>query len=346
MSENTFYSFPDIQQFRNVIQDVTYRTRFIGKDENGELLFDGTIPLPVLNYRGTVKLHGTNSGLIFTSESGSYQFYCQSRENIITPLKDNMGFAAFIYTRPVLDLLKLIPSEIMADSPIVKVYSEWCGQKIQRGVGIAKLSKRMVIFGVKINNEWISDDILKNIKLPEYDIYNILDYPVYNISIDFNNPKEAADKMALLVDEIDKECPVAKAFGVEGPGEGLVWVPCDKEWLNGRFFFKTKGDSHKISETKVKVPVNTEKVNSISEFVNNTVTENRLNQGLDKLRENNLELDIKNIAFFLKWVYGDIVKEELDTMMANNIEPKEVGGYISNKARPWFMSRLNEKAGI
>ena len=67
---------------------------------------------------------------------------------------------------------------------------------------------------------------------------------------------------------------------------------------------------------------------------------------MDKLRENNLELEIKNIAFFLKWVYGDIVKEELDTMMANGIEPKEVGGAISNKARPWFMQKLNEKAGI
>jgi hypothetical protein len=135
-------------------------------------------------------------------------------------------------------------------------------------------------------------------------------------------------------------------FNVTMNGEGCVFIPCDKEWLNGRFFFKVKGLSHKISETREKVPVNTEKVNSISEFVSNTVTENRLNQGLDKLRENNLELEIKNIVFFLKWVYGDIVKEELDTMMANGIEPKEVGGAISNKARPWFMQKLNEKAGI
>jgi hypothetical protein len=239
MSENTFYSFPDIQQFRNVIQDVTYRTRYIGKDYNGSPLFDSTIPLPVLNYRGTVKLHGTNSGVIFVkdSELDVYQFYCQSRENIITPQKDNMGFAAFVHTRPVLELLNLIPEELIVDSPIIKVYSEWCGQKIQSGVGIAKLSKRMVIFGIKINDEWVSDDILKNVKLPDHNIFNILDYPVYNITIDFNNPKEAADKMGLLVDEIDKECPVAKAFGES------VWVDnIAFEDENGEISFKNEND--------------------------------------------------------------------------------------------------------
>ena len=34
MIDNKFYSFPDIGQFRNVIQNVSNRTRFIGKDEN------------------------------------------------------------------------------------------------------------------------------------------------------------------------------------------------------------------------------------------------------------------------------------------------------------------------
>jgi hypothetical protein len=92
--------------------------------------------------------------------------------------------------------------------------------------------------------------------------------------------------------------------------------------------------------------VDIEKINSVNEFINEYVSENRLLQGLDKLRESNLELEIKNIGFFLKWVYNDIIKEELDTIVSNGLEPKDLGSPISNKARVWFMDKLNQKAGI
>lgn len=52
------YSFPEIEQFRNVIQAVKYRAQIIGKDENGVAIFDETLPLPTLKFKGTVKLHG------------------------------------------------------------------------------------------------------------------------------------------------------------------------------------------------------------------------------------------------------------------------------------------------
>lgn len=53
------FGFPEIGQFRSAIHNVTNRTRYRGRDEvTNEPIFDGDAVLPVINYRGTVKLHG------------------------------------------------------------------------------------------------------------------------------------------------------------------------------------------------------------------------------------------------------------------------------------------------
>ena len=38
----------------------------------------------------------------------------------------------------------------------------------------------------------------------------------------------------------------------------------------------------------------------------------------------------------IKWVVKDVMKEEMDTMVSNKIEPKEVNKYISSKVREMF----------
>jgi len=40
----------------------------------------------------------------------------------------------------------------------------------------------------------------------------------------------------------------------------------------------------------------------------------------------------------LRWVVNDIIKEEMDTMVKNNIEPKEVNKFISEKTRKMFFN--------
>lgn len=346
------HKFPEIEQFRSVIQQVTYRARYIGKDDNGEPMFDGEKELPVLNYRGSVKLHGTNAAIVFTpNDEGAYECHAQSRSDIITPLKDNMGFAAFVHTTPVGDLLSKITidgevHDIDGELPVIKIFGEWCGKKIQKKVAIAELDKMFVIFAIKIDNVWVSDDVLKEVKAPEHKIYNILDYPTYNISIDFNKPKESAEKMAKLVEDVEKECPVGKAFGVSGTGEGIVWVCIDEGWRDSRLWFKTKGDEHKGTSTKEKVPVDMERVNSIKELVETIVAKPRLEQGLEYLRQQGLDLDRKNLGTYIKWVYNDVIKEELDTIMSNGFEPKDVSGEISKKARDFFFEQENNNVGL
>jgi len=46
--------FPSIEQFRNVIRHVQTHARFVGKDENGDAIYDHSKPLPTLKFRGTV----------------------------------------------------------------------------------------------------------------------------------------------------------------------------------------------------------------------------------------------------------------------------------------------------
>jgi len=53
-----------------------------------------------------------------------------------------------------------------------------------------------------------------------------------------------------------------------------------------------------------------------------------------------LEHSVRSTGDYLRWVVGDILKEELSTMMASGIEPKDVNGAISKKAREFFMQAI------
>src|ERR1035437_6000088 len=84
--------WPSINQFRNVVNTVQMKTRYRGKDEAGEPIFDAFAKFPTLKFEGTVKLHGTNFSYVHSQNDGEW---FQSRENIITPEHDNAGSAMF-----------------------------------------------------------------------------------------------------------------------------------------------------------------------------------------------------------------------------------------------------------
>ncbi len=344
--EKKMHKFPSIEQFRSVIREVDHRTRYIGFDEEtGEHKFnEGQVEMPTLEFRGSVKLHGTNAAIIYTWNplKFDYEFHAQSRKNIITPVKDNAGFAAFAHTRNTELLLAKVMKSVgnLGYTPeVVKVFGEWCGGNIQKGVALNGLDKMFVIFAVKVDKTWLTEDQLKDVKNHDEKIFNILDYPTYRMSIDFNKPQESVNKMVDLTIAVEEECPVGKAFGSEGIGEGIVWSCISEGWEASRYWFKTKGEKHQSSKTKTLIPVDVERINNIKELVDSFVTESRLNQGLEQLAMDNLEISRKNVGTFLKWVYNDILKEELDTIVENGFEPKELSGTISNKARTWFFEQ-------
>lgn len=339
------YKFPSIEHFRSVIREVNHRVRFRGTTEDGDPIYDESEGImPTLTFRGSVKLHGTNASIVrVKNQHGNIKTQVQSRTNIITPLKDNAGFATFVTT---VDINKLFDSvkrnSGLSDYNIIQVYGEWCGGNIQKGVALNELEKMFVIFAIKVDGIWLKDDDLRNIKMPEEKVYNILDYPTYEINIDFNNVSESADIITKYVEDIEKECPVGKAFGKSGIGEGLVFVCTTEGWGESRFWFKAKGEKHQSSKTKNKVPIDIERVNNINQLVDCFLTESRLNQGIDVLIENHKEVSRKSTGDYLRWVYEDVVKEELDTITGNGFEPKDISSILSNKARKWFFEKIDK----
>jgi hypothetical protein len=350
-------NFPSIDQFRTIVANVNRRYNYVGSDENGDPIYDDSLPKPTLTFKGTVKLHGTNSAVSCNNVAG---MWAQSRENIITPEKDNAGFAWFmecnkVHFKALID--KVASREnVDLDKNTITIYGEWIGRGIQKGVAIAELEKSMFIFGVKVSPFDSVDSDVDNgeevktksvaywvdygdLRVPETRIYNIDDYKTYSIEIDFNYPQLAQNKMIEMTIEVENECPVGKAFGISDVGEGIVFTA---SYNGDRYVFKSKGERHSTSKVKTLVSVDIEKLNSLKEFVEYAVTENRVNQAIGIVFPNNEPLEMKKIGDVLRWIVNDILKEETDTMMANGLEPKEVSKHIPAKAKEFFMKRLTQ----
>ena len=81
-------------------------------------------------------------------------------------------------------------------------------------------------------------------------------------------------------------------------------------------------------------------IENIQKFVEYAVTESRLNQGIDKMKELNIPIDIKSTGDYLRWIFNDIIKEETDTIVANKIDIKKIGSHISAKAKIFWLDYL------
>ena len=339
--------FPSIEQFRNIVTTIDSRYNFTGLDENGNAVYDPSLPKPVITFKGTVKLHGTNAGVSYNNEAG---VWAQSRENIITSQKDNAGFAFFVESNDTVfrELFDIIATHnnIDCDTNTNSSYGEWAGKGIQKGVGISSLpDKTYFVFGVKITPHtdteeeqkanpayWVTSSYVEN---GNHRIYNIEDFQTYLIDIDFNMPQLVQNQLSELTLAVEEQCPVAKEFGFEGIGEGIVWTAEYKDVVHR---FKVKGEKHSSSKVKTIASVDVEKIDSITEFIEYSVTESRLNQALENVFPNNQPIDIKKLGDVIRWVVNDIIKEETDTLASNGLEPKDVNKYISNSVRTKFFN--------
>ena len=315
--------YPSIEQFRNVIRAVKSRHDFKGKTEDGESLYYHDSPYPTLSFSGTVKVHGTHAGIVKYKDRLEFQ----SRERVLSLESDNAGFALAMSDKN-LDFL----FEGIDFKEHIAVYGEWCGSNIQKGVAVCQLPKMFIIFGCMVDGVWVDYQRFDD----KQQIYNTNLFNIYTVNIDFNQPEAIQNSLIEWTLEVEEECPVGKYFGVNGVGEGIVFT-CDSD---PTLKFKSKGEKHSSSKVKVLNNVDTEELNSINEFVEYSVTENRLKQGLETMRANGLEVSQKTTGDFLRWVVNDILKEERDTIVKNQINIKKANGLISSKARNWYFSNI------
>lgn len=324
----SFVKWPDIESFFNVRRSLE------------KIDFH-----PKIKYRGKVKADGTNASVIITRDG---KFAAQNRSRIITPQDDNYGFAAWAYQYE--DYFKSL------DLPTadVTIFGEWAGKKIQSGVAISQLDKRVfAVFAIQydypsellIEPQFISQVIESGKNRPD----NIYVLPWYGdeIELDFSSITQLEDKLKIInkmVADVESCDPwVKNTFGIEGVGEGLVLYPDPDNGIVERdrftnFIFKAKGDKHKVVNTKKSAQIDPEVANNVNEFVNLFVTENRLNQGVEVACGG--EFNPKKMGDFLKWVGGDIKKESVAELDASKLEWKDVSRRVSDVARDWYLNKV------
>ena len=340
--------FPSIGQFSNVVYNVNNKCHYVGQDENNEPIYDTSILKPKLKFLGTNKLHGTNAAIIIDKKNEV--IYFQSKENVIIPTIDNAGCAAYLASIQM-EILDMVNSSSCFDAvnwntSTLAIYGEWCGGNIQKTVALNGLDKMFVIIAIAVvdietkQKEWFVKDIMQTVKLQNRKIYNIYDYPTFEIEIDFENVHLSTNKIIDMTLEVEDMCPVGKAFGVEGIGEGIVFQ-CITEPFNGNsgFWFKSKGVKHSNSKVKTIKPVDNEKVAKLMDIADLVTPSWRLEQmfnlTLDTL--NGGQITRSKIGDFLKAVNNDICKEDLHIFTENNVEFKDVVTYVTKISKDYFL---------
>jgi hypothetical protein len=301
-------------------------TSYQGKDTEGNAVFDNTVPMPTLTF------NGTNAGVGYDPVTG--EIWAQSRKNIINVEKDNMGWAFFVEKNKdlFLEIFTRYLPQTDGKTDII-LFGEWCGSNIQKGVAVSELDKMFVCFEAMCGDTRLAVDL---VDFPEDSIFPITAFPRYTVDIDFNNPALAINQMTEITEQVEAECPVGKHFGVSGIGEGVV---CGATYQDKYLNFKVKGEKHSATKVKKLVKVDVEKIASVDKFVEYAVTDNRLNQAIEQVFTlENEEPTVKGLGKFLKWIMGDICKEEMDTLVENNLEPKDVSKAVNQKSREWFMN--------
>ncbi|MFK8002829.1 MAG: RNA ligase family protein [Polyangiales bacterium] len=311
------------------------------------------ISTPV-RYRGTVKLHGSNSGVHCTPGL----LIAQSRTREITPKDDNYGFAAFVALEDTQQAIRTIEARIRAAHEVeasasLVLFGEWIGPGVQKGVALSALpEKQWVLFAVRLisGEEGQYIDALPRLgnEFADVNIYSVMDAPVLEIVVDYQSTAsktQALETATAATAEVEAACPWAKRFDTPGVGEGLVWAPLGEHWGNSDLMFKTKGQKHQIVKPKKpKLQLTPEVLQGISDFVEFAVTDARLDQGLGAVREMGHAFEMRSLPHFLKWVAQDVRRECEPELEDNGLDWKAMSRAITRKARDFFMERVNAAA--
>ncbi len=348
-----FIGYGSIGQFRDVVRSIKERAQFVSyNEETKEATMDRNKKLPILHCTATEKIHGTNASVCYSEPDG---LWVQSRKNIITVEKDNAGCAFGVeqHREEWLNIIAALSLDHNIDVTkyVISVYFEWCGGSIQKNSAVSSLDKRAIIFNhFKVSpiepseidhSRWCNTNNRCN---QDANIYNITQFKMWSFDINFDSPSLSTNTMIKTVEnEIEPSSPLGESMGVIGNiGEGMVVTVW---YMNKLYKFKVKGEKHSKSKVKKLAPVD-EKFEAIKiDFVNNHACKAfRFEQAWQEvfgIENELLEPSMKQMGDFLRLVFKDIIKEELDVMTTLGIEPKAINGAVAKVARGWFIEELD-----
>lgn len=366
------FKFSSINQFRNLVANVRHQAQFIRYDETeGVAIVDRDKRLPKIVYLATTKIHGTNAGIQYFPTKNEFKYL--SRERVLSLEQDNAGFMLTMKEKEQRGYIKDMMENVL-DNHVkyvskkaiesVVLYGEWAGGNIQKGVAVSGLEKFFAPFAIKFIFEDETEEYVPCIhqQMPmneEERVFPVSIFGTWKIKIDFEQPHLAQNELVELCLQVEKECPAGKYFGrVVGTdntvGEGIVIRPLHfandengDEYKHVSFSdygnsAKIKGELHSVSKVKTTAAVDVESIENMKQFIEYAVTPNRMEQMLQKMQTEFLKpFEMTSMGDFIRLVYGDVLKEEQDTIAANKVDPKKLGSAIATVARKWYINTLN-----
>jgi hypothetical protein len=317
-------SWGSIELLHNVVRTLTH-------------LHELGAPLPVVEVRAKVKLHGSNCAV----QVHAHGIVAQSRTALLTPEDDYKGFASWAHRHA--GYFSALPAGAV-------VFGEWCGPGVEKGMAISQVSgKQFAVFAVQLDARVVYEPAQLEGLLPQPgrpDNLHILPWQGEPLTVDYGaraSLEAVAAELNERVAAVEREDPWVKAtFGISGLGEGLVCYPVRVQGgpppaeatALAQLMFKAKGEKHRTAGTKAAVQVDASVVATIDEFVTLMVTAARLQQGATAVGGRDPKLTGK----FLAWIAADVAKESLAELEASGLAWPQVEKAVQARARQWFVA--------
>ena len=288
--------------------------------------------------RGKIKLHGSNAAIRVQDSD----LVGQKRSADVRIGDDNAGFAAW------LDKVEYFGGQTLSG---MIFFGEWAGPGVQKGDAVGSIpNKKFFVFAVApvtmLSVELDPDKIQELVTSAFGDHPDIIVLPWYTEAkevrmMDQDEAQAFINEATQLVDDVvAKEDPFIKeTFGVEGPGEGIVYYALDQDEYWREWMFKVKSEAHTVNKSKNRNHVAPEKPDGIDDFIERFFTENRFEQMLNDTLGG--VADRKQTGDFLKAVMSDVHKESVNEIELADFEWKDVAKYSVQKTRLWFMDRAD-----
>ncbi|ATN93417.1 hypothetical protein [Pseudoalteromonas phage J2-1_QLiu-2017] len=369
----TEVKFHKTVQLRNVISGLIHKAQYKGIDDEGNPIMDRTALAPIVSYYGTVKVHGTNASII-VHEDGSVSFHNKTQtlgfiqDDVITQHKDNYAFMLEmrILMPQVYEMIRRVEKLVKdyqqfgeySDEEIypIKISGEWFGKGIQNKVGVSKLDKKVFgVFGIKLGESgWLPPVAMFDLTLDYHpSLINLWEHKTFGFSLDPHCVNGTL--LGSMSESVGKHCPIAELYGIEPEdwegekvllGEGIVYQPASTELTDNGDWFKVVSEIYKNKSkqkvAKPKVSYTEEQVTNMETFVEHSVTDSRLEQGLEQLGVTKENVTDKDIGKFIGWVCKDIQDEESDLLIKNDLTWKMVASIIASKARHYILKFIND----
>ncbi|KAG4442707.1 hypothetical protein IFR05_001814 [Cadophora sp. M221] len=308
----------------------------------------------LIHMMGTVKLHGTHADIVVYHDD-TIRLESRNRLSLDAEI-DNYGVAGHMLPLRVSMLAlrdciltrfkELNPgSEVLEEHPVI-IAGEWVGPGVQKGVALAKLkSKYFVVISVAVNGKWVPDELYSDIEDKEAGIVHVSRGGFFHEVLNIKNQESCRQKMMDLTLAVENECPFSKTFGIWGVGEGIVWKAAHPLGEDARFWLKTKGPLHRVSNTDdlKEASPNTDEREKAKSFAEAAVTDMRLQQGWDYLGEMGIERNAKAVPKMMKWVCDDVMLEGKCVIEELGVDKGALNKAAGNMVRDWFLKQLMEE---